>query len=347
MVAFYKKSFHMLDRTTIQNEITCENAMQPDIIALGEPLLEMNAVDEGGLETAGAFQAGFGGDTSNFAVAAARAGGRVGYLTRIGRDAFGDAFLSLWKREGVDVSHVAVDENAGTGLYFITRRDGGHEFVYFRKGSAASRMTPDSLPEEYIAGAGLLHVSGVTQGISDTACDAGFAAMDAARSAGTLVSYDPNLRPALWPLARARAVIHEAMSRADLVFPSIEDARELTGLFEAGDIARFYRELGAKIVVLKLGAEGALLAREDEVVRYPAFRAEAVDCSGAGDAFAGTFAAEYVAGSAVGECMRRALAAGALTVSGLGCVTPIPTRERVDAFLADASPQARSGAPEE
>lgn len=308
--------------------------MQPDIIALGEPILEMNAVDEGDLGASGVFKAGFGGDTSNFSVAAARAGGNVGYLTRLGADAFGDAYIELWKREGIDASFVERDRTANTGMYFITRRAGKHAFTYFRAGSAASRMTPEFLPRDYIAGAKLLHVSGITQGISTSACDAAFAAMDMAREAGVPVSYDPNLRLALWPLARARAAIHEAISNADMVFPSLEDARDLTGLDAAEDIVRYYMAMGPKLVALKLGPDGALLGRDGELTRFTAFKVDAIDCSGAGDAFSGTFAANFVAGRPEEECMRRALAAGALTTTGLGCVTPIPNRAKVEAFLA-------------
>ncbi len=314
-----------------------KKSMQPEIIALGEPIVEMSAVDEGGLDKAGTFKAGFGGDASNFAIAAARAGARVGFLTRLGDDDFGDAFMDLWKREGIDASFVARDKDANTGLYFITRREGTHAFTYFRAGSAASRMTPEYLPGDYIAKAKLFHASGITQGISTSACDTAFAAMALAREAGALVSFDPNLRPALWPTARARAAIHEAMSMADLVFPSLEDARVLTGLEAPEDIARFYMDMGPKLVALKLGADGALLAKNGEMTRYPAFPVETVDCSGAGDAFTGTFTANYVAGADLETCMRRALAAGALTTAGLGCVAPLPTRQRVEAFLAERS----------
>ena len=97
-----------------------------------------------------------------------------------------------------------------SGIYFISHGPDGHEFSYFRQGSAASLVTPQDVPEPLIAQSKILHVSGISQGISLSACDAVFTAMDLARSHDTLISYDTNLRLRLWPLERARATIHAA-----------------------------------------------------------------------------------------------------------------------------------------
>lgn len=118
--------------------------MMPDILCLGEPMLEFNEQPDG------RYLAGHGGDTSNCAIAAARQGASVGYVTRIGDDAFGDSFLKLWAAEGVDASRVEKDPDAHTGIYFVTHDETGHRFSYFRAGSAASRMSPETLPRDYL-----------------------------------------------------------------------------------------------------------------------------------------------------------------------------------------------------
>ena len=230
------------------------------------------------------------------------------------------------------------DPDAFTAAYFIARKGRQHRFTYFRRDSAASRMTPGSLPQDYVRGARLLHVSGISQAISLSACDTVFAAMALAKAAGRLVSYDPNFRPKLWPLDRARAVVHETCRRADLVFPSLDDARQLTGLAGAEEIAAFYRGLGPKVVVIKLGAEGALLATADGLATFPPYKVDSIDMSGAGDTFDGAFAAAYLAGRPVEACMRFANAAAAITTTGLGCVTPVPRRAAIDALM-EAQPQ--------
>ncbi|HXW19301.1 MAG TPA: sugar kinase, partial [Roseiarcus sp.] len=225
--------------------------MTPEIVAIGEPLYELN--QPRGSE---AFVPGFGGDTSNAMIAAARSGARAGYFTAIGADSFGQALVELWRREGVDASRIIVNTAAHTGLYFVTHGPKGHEFSYLRAGSAASRITEADIPADYIGAAQILHVSGISQAISSSAADAVFAAIDVAKGAGVLLAYDPNLRLKLWPLTRARAIIHDAMRRADIALPGLDDARLLTGLAQPDAIADFYLRLGAKIVALTLGRDG-------------------------------------------------------------------------------------------
>ena len=308
--------------------------MQPDIIAIGEPMFELSAEEEGSLSEVRRFVAGWGGDTSNFSIAASRAGARVGYLTRLGDDAFGDSFINLWQREGIDVSRIVKDPEAFTAAYFISRKGKQHHFTYFRKGSAASRMTPEFLPRDFIASAKLLHISGISQAISVSACDTMAAAITLARAAGRLVSYDPNFRPQLWSLDRAREVIHKTCRQADLIFPSLDEARLLTGLASPDEIARFYLGLGPKVVVVKLGAEGALLATTDDLCTFPPNKVNAIDLSGAGDTFDGAFVARYLAGWPLDACVRFANAAAAITTTGLGCVTPVPRIADIEALMA-------------
>lgn len=267
--------------------------MQLDIVALGEPLVEFNQT--GG--SAGAdYRLGHGGDTSNAAIAAARQGARTGYVTALGADAFGDAFLDLWKKEGVDTSAVLRDPDAHTGVYFVSHGEAGHVFSYMRAGSAASRLGPDCLPKDYIASAAYLHVSGISQAISATACDAVFAAIDAAKAAGRKVSFDTNLRLKLWPLARARAIIHATIPLCDVVLPSLEDATVLTGIEDADAIVDFYLSLGVPLVVLKMGREGALVATTRGRRRVLGRSVATVDATGAGDTFDGAFLSMLVRG---------------------------------------------------
>ena len=189
-----------------------------DIVALGEPLVEFNQTRG---EDARAWRQGFGGDTSNMAIAAARLGARVAYVTRVGDDAFGRMFRALWSAEGVAVDGVATDTDAPTGVYFVTHAASGHAFSYLRAGSAASRLAPGNLPVDLIRAARALHVSGISQAISTSACDAVFAAIAAARDAGARVYYDPNLRPKLWPRERACAV---ALATIGASFSAVADA---------------------------------------------------------------------------------------------------------------------------
>ncbi|MER7717633.1 sugar kinase [Streptomyces flaveolus] len=303
----------------------------PDVLALGEPLVELSADSDGALENSVGFALGFGGDTSNAVVAARRSGASAGYLTRVGDDAFGRLLLDLWEREGVDTSGVVREPGGETGLYFITRHKAeGHRFTYRRARSAASRLRPADVPPTALARARLLHVSGITQAVSASACDTAFHAMRAARAAGTLVSYDPNHRDALWPRERARATILHSVSLADIVLPSLEEGRLVTGEDRPEAVVEAFARRGPDVVALKMGDKGVLLSERGLLTHIPAHRVGAVDATGAGDTFDGAFAARLLAGDSVPEAARYAVVAAALTTTGHGAVGPIPTREAVE-----------------
>ena len=239
----------------------------PAIVSIGEPLIEFNRPKDGDGRT---WLQGFGGDSQNVAIAAARQGASAGYLTSVGQDWMGDAFLELWKSEGVDASKVGRHPTAPTGVSFVTHGPAGHKFDYLRKNSAASLMTPADVPNDYIAGARFLHVSAIGQAISETARAACDAAIAAARASGVKVSYDTNLRLRLWDLETARAKIHATIPLCDVALPSLDDSQQLTGLSTADEIADFYLGLGAPLVALKMGSEGALLALPGRRIRIAA-----------------------------------------------------------------------------
>ena len=303
---------------------------QSDILALGEPMVEFNQTGDCGGR---AYLQGFGGDTSNAAIAAARQGASVGYVSALGEDVYGAMLRELWTREGIDHGDVDTDGDAFTAVYFVNHDARGHHFSFFRRGSAASRMTPAQLPAQHIAAARVLHLSGISMAISDSACDTCFAAVDIARAAGVKVSFDTNLRLKLWPIARARAVMTEMIRLADICLPSYDDMVALTGLQEADAIADHCLELGAGMVALKLGAQGALLADGRQRIRIAPHRCTPVDATGAGDTFGGSFLARLVAGDAMEQAGRYATVAAALSTEGYGAVEPIPTAVRVRAAM--------------
>lgn len=119
----------------------------PHILALGEAMIEFNQSrrDEP------TYLQGFGGDVSNFLIAAARQGAATGFVSAVGNDGFGQLLLDLWRAENVDTSAVRVDPDAPTGVYFVSHGASGHRFDYLRAGSAASRYAPSHLPLDMIA----------------------------------------------------------------------------------------------------------------------------------------------------------------------------------------------------
>lgn len=303
----------------------------PQVLALGEAMIEFNQ------STAGepTYLQGFGGDVSNFLIAASRQGASAGFVSAVGNDQFGQLLLDLWRTERVDTSTVRIDNNAPTGVYFVSHGASGHRFDYLRAGSAASRYAASDLPLDVIAAAKVVHLSGISLAIGVTACDAAFAAIDHARSHGVKVSFDTNLRLKLWPLARARAVMLEAIRATDICLPSWDDVTDLTGLTDKDAIVDFLLGLGPKVVALKLGKEGAYIATPDERRVVPGRVVQAVDATGAGDCFGGAFIARIVAGDDPFAAARYANVAAGLSTQGFGAVAPIPDRATVQRALAE------------
>jgi 2-dehydro-3-deoxygluconokinase len=302
----------------------------PAVVALGEAMIEFN---QGRADAPESYFLGFGGDTSNMAIAASRLGARAGYVSRVGDDAFGRMLLRLWADEEVDTRGVATDADAPTGVYFVTHGPDGHEFSYLRRGSAASRLEPATLPLDVVRGARILHVSGISQAISPSACDAVFAAIDAAKAGGARISYDPNLRLKLWPLARARAVIVATMAGCDWFLPSLDEARTMSGCAEHAAILEWCHAQGAPVVVLKCGRDGVVVSDGRRTERIAPHQVNPVDATGAGDCFDGAFAARTIAGDDAFTAARYANAAAALATTGLGAVFPLPRDAAVRALL--------------
>jgi 2-dehydro-3-deoxygluconokinase len=291
------------------------------IISIGEPMIEFNQVEDR------RFLQGYGGDSSNMIIAAARSGARTAYITRIGDDEFGRLFLDLWQRESVDTSGVIVDRAAPTGAYFVTHGAQGHVFSYLRAGSAASRLQPADVPDWKPA---FIHASGISMAISAGACDTVLAAFQKAQAK---IAFDSNLRLKLWPLERAREMIGKAAAMADYFFPSIEDARVLSSLEEPEENLEWAHGLGAKIVFLKLGPDGVIVSDGMKRERIPGHAVKAVDATGAGDCFCGATLARLAAGDTIWEAARYANAAAALATTGFGAVDPLPRPDAVRSLI--------------
>ena len=303
----------------------------PDILSLGEPMWEMNAIPA----EPGKYLLGYGGDTANFCIAAARQGANVGYITRVGSDAFGDDLRALWQHERVDCSQVSVDPSASTGGYFVHHGPTGHHFSYARAGSAATKLSPSDIDDNVVERAQFVHTSGITQAISASARAAALKLFQVARQAGVSTAFDANFRPRLWTVDEARDALAEVLPLTDFFFPSIEDASALSGVTDHDEIFRWAHALGAQVVLLKLGVDGVKISQSagSDVMQMASFSVDTVDATGAGDCFAGATIARLAMGELLLDAVRYANAAAALTTTQFGAINAIPARDVVKSFL--------------
>ena len=304
-----------------------------DILAIGEAMIELNQRSAG----ADSYAMGYGGDTSNCVIAAARLGAKTAYLSRVGSDVFGQRLMALWLDEGVLNDGVIVEEGADTGLYFVNHDAHGHHFSYRRKNSAASHLASADISEDLLKRSKWLHFSGISQAISASAAEAVGHAAALAKKHGTCISYDLNFRPGLWSADMALRAANSTLEVCDVFFPSVDEVRLLTGLDSAADVINWAHSGGAGVVALKLGADGCLVSSGGQQTHVPSVQVDCVDATGAGDCFAGAFLSRLCAGDTPALAAAFANAAAALSTQGYGAVAPLPRRNDVTNWLERAS----------
>ena len=310
-----------------------------DVVTFGEAMAMFVAQESGPLHRAATFVRATAGAETNVATGLARLGHRSGWVGRLGDDPLGQFVEEELRGCGVDLTRVEVDDSAPTGFQLKSRADGGDpEVVYFRRGSAGSRLAWSEPMAAYVSDARHLHLTGIPLAISETARDFAFQAVAAARAGGASVSFDPNLRPSLWASeAEMIAVVNEVAALADWVLPGVEEGRVLTGQGDPESIAERYLASGVTRVVVKNGCDGAVAFGPEGTVRRPAFQVAVVDTVGAGDGFAAGLISAHLDGLEIGPALERAAAVGALATTSAGDKDGLPDRERLERFLATSS----------
>jgi 2-dehydro-3-deoxygluconokinase len=293
------------------------------LLAIGEVMAEIRAQDDG-------FVVGFAGDTYNTAVYAARqlgAPGQVGYVTRIGREPLSRALLDNASAEGLDVSHVALDETRNIGIYAVaTDAHGERSFSYWRADSAARQLFAVEETALFMPKAEIIYLSGITLAILTPAGRSRLFQMlaDARAASGTRIAFDSNFRPALWPdHTTARQTMDRMWSLTDIALPSIDDEMALYGLdSEDAVIARFAARDWDGIAI-KRGVRGPIspLLQPDDLPDFPP-AARVIDTTAAGDSFNGGYLAAFLTGAAEAERLAAGHRMAATVVAAPGAIIP-------------------------
>jgi 2-dehydro-3-deoxygluconokinase len=271
------------------------------------------------------------GAESNVAIGLARLGHRAGWVGRVSTDELGEYVLRQLRAEGVRVDDVTRDAERPTGLMFLEQRTADLTRVqYHRAGSAGAALCVDDLRRPLAAGARILHITGITPALSDSARAAALWAVEAASDAGMLVSLDVNYRARLWSRDKARAVLSPLASHASIVIASTDEL-DLVGDPGADEptVVASLRGRGAEAVLVKLGAAGARAHTADGVHHAEAMAVTAVDTVGAGDAFTAGYLSGHLDGLDVADCLRRAVTLGAFAVSFRGDWEGLPRRDEL------------------
>ncbi|MFH9726372.1 sugar kinase [Streptomyces sp. NPDC017254] len=308
----------------------------PALVTLGEAMAVVAATTPGPFATGAPLRLGWAGAEATVAIGVCRLGHPTAWTGRVGEDPAGAMILAGLRAEGVDVSAARTDPAAPTGLMLRERRTADRLRVgYYRAGLAGSRLAPEDLDEARITGARVLHVTGITPALSDTARAAVEHAVALARAAGVTVSFDVNHRERLWGRAEAAEVLAGILRYADIVFAGPEEAALFVPEEAPERMARALTRLGPAQAVLKLGARGALVATADgELHIRPAVPVTAVDPVGAGDAFVSGYLAAVLDGAPVEERLHLGALCGAFAVSVPGDWEGLPRRTELGLLAA-------------
>lgn len=269
-----------------------------------------------------------GGKGYNQAVAAARSGGEVRMIGRVGLDEFGGRLMQSLEHEGIQATHVIQDAEQSTGAAMIVVDRQGDNSIIVVPG-ANGQVTPEDVDRAAdairTAGAVLMQLEVPLETVQHAAA--------LAHAAGVPVLLNP---------APARALPDALLAQVAVLMPNETETTMLTGISAADDAgaeaaARALMARGVGAVVMTLGERGALLARGDEVLRVPGFPVHVVDTTGAGDAFCGALAVQLAQGRDLAEALRYANAAGALATTIAGAEPAMPHRAAVEALIAGSS----------
>ena len=301
-----------------------------DVVTFGEAMALFVAETTGDLASVEKFIRAIAGCEANVSVGLARLGLRVGWVSRLGSDPFGRFIHAALVKEGVDCSHVAIDPVRATGMMFKAKTlDGTDPTIHYaRKDSAASQLTAADFDAAYFRSARVLHATGVAAALSATNLEFALHAMTDMKIAGRKISFDPNLRPSLWPSETIMiARINDMASRAHWVLPGLNEGTILTGYEQPRDIAAFYLDRGAELVVLKLGPAGAYFRSALQEGTLPAAEvAYVVDTVGAGDGFAAGLISALLEGETIQQAVARGNRVGAFAIQATGDMDGLPTR---------------------
>ncbi|MFE2997749.1 sugar kinase [Nocardia sp. NPDC059246] len=318
--------------------------MRGGLVTLGEALGVVAATDPGPLAPGAAMRLEFAGAEATVAIGVRRLGHESAWIGSVGADTVGRMILERLRAEQVDVSHCRIDPELPTALMLRERRTADRTRVtYYRRGLAGSHLSVDEVDTARIAGAGVLHITGITPALSDSARAAVDSAVDIAVDAGVPVSLDVNYRRALWTPARAATELAGLVSRADLLFAGLDEAALLVPLsgrttsppgpeVASKDLMSTAESLaahGPSEIVLKLGADGAVAWAGGAFLREGAVPVTAVDPIGAGDAFVAGYLAGLLDGGSVSERLRLASLCGAFAVSVPGDWAGLPYRDEL------------------
>ena len=309
-----------------------------DLISIGECMIEFYLEPQLGENI---FIQGFGGDTLNVLVAAARLGTSVAFLTKVGDDQFSQYLLKVWEQENINITLVKHVKDSFCGIYFINLDEKKERsFVYYRKGSAASTLQPNDIDFSLISNCKILYTSGITQALSKSnrqTIRQLFEEFKEKKSRDAIIAYDPNFREKLWlgQIIEAKEAQDELLPFIDIVLPSYPADAVLSQAKFPQEMIDYYIGHDINTIIVKQGKEGCsyTLDKGQSIQHFPALEIpQIVDTTGTGDAFNGGVFSGILKGYSIADSIKLGTIVAGLKIQGKGAIPPLPRLDEIKHF---------------
>ena len=303
--------------------------MELDIITIGESLIELSTNAK--MSQAGCLYKYYGGDAIATAIAALRMGSKVGFVTRVGNDAFKDYLLDSWQAEGLDISQVKLTDEPN-GMYIVARPSiQEKEVVYYRKKIASSKLSLEDIDIEYLKKANVVYASGVTQSLSPSANEAVETTFRLAKENGITTAYDPNYYSAISTPEEARESFNRISSYIDILFMSTKhDTINILDIDSPENIIKKLWDMGISTIVLKASDKnGYYTGYNGNIVFTEFYTNDVIDTTCSGDTFNGGFLHALTHGFTPFEDAKFASIVAGLQAKGIGAIKSIPYKDEV------------------
>ncbi|ROR28257.1 2-keto-3-deoxygluconate kinase [Mobilisporobacter senegalensis] len=307
-----------------------------EVILFGEPMALFMADTYGPLEEVEHFTRSLAGAEVNVCIGLTRLGHKATYITRLGDEPLGHYIENFLKKESIGTEFITYDPIYKTGFQLKSKVKSGDPYVpYYRKGSAASHMGIKEIDAIDFNGIKLVHITGIPPALSDTCREATYRLIERAKENHIFITFDPNLRPALWESQEVMTqTINDIASKCHMILPGTSEGLILMGSEDPEKIADFYQGLGIKKVLVKLGPDGAYVRDEDTSYTVPGFKVEkVVDTVGAGDGFAAGVISGLLENLSIKESVLRGNAIGSIQVTHISDNEGLPTRQELDEYI--------------
>ncbi|MGN8645601.1 sugar kinase [Gracilibacillus sp. HCP3S3_G5_1] len=306
-----------------------------DVLSIGETMVLFSPKTSGQLRYANEFTVRIAGAETNTLIGLAKLGYQTSWISSVGDDELGAKIVNAVRGEGVNTTYVKQDKEAATGLFLKEKTNAQTSSIfYYRKDSAASRMTPEDIENVDVSATKYLYITGITPALSPSCEKMIFALLDKAKQEKVTVVFDPNIRKKLLDKDSGAELLKRIISLSDIVLPGKAEGDFLFDTMDALEISQYCRDLGAGVVVVKLGEKGAYYENSEESGFVDAYSVPyVVDPVGAGDGFAAGLLSGLLDKVTWKDAVQRACAMGALVTQVDGDIEGLPTRKQLLAFM--------------